>query len=279
MTARSLLPAVFGRLFRHEKIAEDGIIAFLQEQIVRKDAVREALRQIAKAQRLEPTERIFAYIPLYASLEQFICANKLPVVNREFTKDELRRAVCAAVPVTTMSVYFQVLFRDSVQKALILFWIISHALRETYSKLLGSDRLADMFRRTTDGTPLDGVFAGMTLHSDAVSAQQDVEAILPVLQKLITMMYEEIRGGFGNQLADSLIASSVARIRNLYDYDTQLLCFDIVPEAYLQKERISMLSRKDLEEKIALATQKERDHAEKQARLAKELHDQLVLMD
>lgn len=244
------------------EFAEDKLITHLLSFINRTDLIAEQLRKYEQAKTLVDRDREIAYLQIFFSLENFILNNKPLVVKRAFTKESLRNDIVENIHLSRLKESFRLIFVSPSEQSLLLGEIGIKSLADYIQKHLSVTRLKYVVATAVSGTILRSLVVNETSLDfsglDKVSKNFTESNIVHAFRAFFGALLEEISSSLGEKNANLVI-------RSVYDFteasfEPQIVSkfLELVPDGYLDNEKLAHLSRQELESKAATALASEK---------------------
>ncbi len=241
--------------------AEEKLIGYLVSLINRQDLIAEELEGHERVKNIQDaSEQKLAYAKLYFQLEDFLVTNKPLVTKKEFTDAQaVRDDVVAHKLVDALSPPTRLIFSLQNEQAADLFNIALPASVNYIRNNLGEAELASTLRSATEGTILEGVEVegdslgilnarrkiGMASFAEVTFAFKKVHKVL--LEKLTLVFGDKTAAAVAKKMYDSIAGN--------FDQGIVSLFLDVLPEGFLEAQKLLVLSREELEKRVLEATQ------------------------
>lgn len=263
-------PSFFGRFFGYGQVSSsalgdhaDAVILHLKSLVQDERLVVKQLESYAGAKRLPPLERVLAYIPVYFSLEEFIVANKPPLVRDIYTKKGLRESVRKVVPLEQLLPPFRLIFLPENEQLVFLYEIGIQRIAEYAVAYIGLQQISKIVSASTYDTILNAASVdGHGIHLPLPYTRFNhlsSESIVSSFKTLYTALYKEVGKAFGEAKASELIRQTFDFIKKIYEFDLVAQFLRIVPDGLLEIEQLAYLSRGELESRVRERTVELRD--------------------
>ncbi len=254
-----------------QSAAEIKLIDYLVSLINRQDLIADELREREKITGVaDAGKRQLAYAKLYFRLEKFLLANKPLVTKREFAgKQELRADVRQRGLVDGLSAPVKLIFAEETEQAAELYTYAFSEIVAYTRHNLGEAEVTSILAAATQGTLLHGAeLQGNSLAIDTVTSAIGVAPLSEV-----TVAFKKVYRGFLERIA-AILGEKAAVLAAKRAYDALVEHFDqglvslflnVVPEGFLESEKLFALSREELEKRVLEATaalQKEKERVE-----------------
>lgn len=249
----------------------DKIIIFAQSIINRRDLLENVFKKYEHTKNIVGNQRNIAYLQIYLSLENFIINNKPLVVQKKFTKDELRSEIRKKVDTQKLPIVFGLLFLPENEQLLTLYEHGSKNLSHYLVSQLGTQGL----QKIVTSIPQKNEFLTIAFHNDDLDftsmkanlgriTEEDIISFFKALNK---ELYQEIDRLLGTKNATDILVKNYNAIKEMYDYDLISKYLEVMPEGILDKERVAFLTREELEKRAMVAAEEDvrRELAEKSA--------------
>lgn len=266
----------FGWFLKPKRLASsphiDALFSFLRDLVNREDLIEDIWKEYLHVSSLSTDQQDAAYLAAYVKLEEFIVTNKPLVVKQELSRETLRSTIREKQKVGLFPPSLQLLFLPEKERILQFFQLISKELVHQIVGLSGAHRLQEIGGRllkvgNTVVFRLDENGVSYADHPDAVSAGE----IQTALQELYRLLYIEVVAALGQSTALAIIRRSYEQIEKKQSIEMLSDFFAYMPEGVLMSERLSHLSREELEVRIAEATAQEKKKREEAQQMAGEL--------
>ena len=228
--------------------------------INQKELVKDIWEEYQKIEQLAEEQRQPAYVRSFLALEHFILNHIPPVIQNSFTRETLRSAILVAVETKDLPAILRLLFVSKIEQEVLFFEIIAVGLVEIVKNSLGSSRLAEIVFQAAKGTKFQEVVVGKSgidfspiLSQEKIYAIADAE-LFAFLSSLYRTLYKEVEDSFGSKVGLNIAKKSFALFKLTSDPELILRFFDFVPENILFEERVSFISRQELEKRVSERT-------------------------
>ena len=278
---------IFSFLFPHKEPAAgevDRLFATMYGFIDNQSLVASIWQEYLKIKDLPELERDWAYVRTYLNLERFVLANKPPVVRNEFTRESLTSTLSLIINHKNLPPPLRLLFVGEIEQACMLFQLAMTDVSVLVKSSLGQEKLTSIVSTISQGTALERLrvtpegtldFTEALILGKAVSLSE----ILLVLRKVFQALFSEVQNAFGSNVPGETVKKTFKKISNAYTHEIISRFFDFVPEGILPEERVSFLSREELERRIAAGVDSEREKTKEAERLAAELNEKVVELE
>jgi len=245
----------------------DKIMNYIKDLVNREDLIDDLIKKYEQAKHLPLEEQKAAFIPIYIGIEAFIIRNKPLIVKQEFTKEALRESIEKQFDISALEPSFRLLFVPEFQQNILLFEEEAQKLAQYIISSIGLPHLNSAIISLQQAKSKDFIKVdehGLQFNSIEASLQGVSEKDVRLLfQELYEALFSEIKKSVGQNVAEKVITDIFNNIRGTYDYDIISKILDILPEGVLENERIRLLGREELEDKIRSRT-RELDESKKQ---------------
>ncbi|HCI05704.1 MAG: hypothetical protein UX26_C0002G0017 [Parcubacteria group bacterium GW2011_GWC1_45_9] len=233
--------------------------------INQKELVKDIWEEYQKIDQLAEEQRQPAYARNFLALEHFVLNHVPPVVQSSFTRESLRSAILVAVEVKNLPVILRLFFASKIEQEILFFEIISTGLAEIVKNSFGNSRLTELVFQAAKGTKFQELTVGKTgidfsplLTQEKIYSIADAE-LFAFLSSLYQALYKEVEGSFGSKVSLDIAKKSFAFFKLTSDPELILRFFDFVPENILFEERVSFISRQELEKRVSERTKELED--------------------
>ncbi len=242
-------------------IATERLFNCIYGFISQKELVKDIWGEIQKIGQLAEAQRQPAYVRNFLVLENFILNHVPPVVHSKFTRESLRSAILAVVEIKDLSPALRLLFVSKVEQEILFFEIIAVGLIETLENALGGAKLTEVVSQVTRGTKFQslvvvrdpGLDFSALLSPEKISTLTDTE-VFSFLSSLYRAIYHEVESSFGGKIGLEIVKRSFMFFKLTGDPELILRFFDFLPENLLLEERVSFISRQELEKRVSERT-------------------------
>ena len=241
-----------------------NIIDYVISLISRDDLIKTQTEKIFDAEELPIEERENAYFSVYLELEKFMSEHKPPAIEKELTREELRREIRGKINVQNLKHKFKLLFLEEEEqiielfvvlyelffKQIISFWKISDLQKFINENLKGtmSDILEVVVDKETIYFNILGTKLSKLSKSKLKKVIHELSAFFPTLDKKAKELVDEKK-------VEKAIKNAYGLIKEYYG---KLPIFDdfvrVLPEGVLGHERTTSLSPKAAEEVVVYLT-------------------------
>ena len=239
------------------EIAIERLFNCLYGFISQKELVKDVWEECQKIKQLAEVQRQPAYVRNFLILENFILKNVPPIVQSNFTRESLRSAILAVVETKSLPPVLRLLFVSKIEQEILLFQIIAAGIIEVVENSLGGSKLTELVAQAAKGTKFQEVVAGKSgidffplLSQEKNLTLTDAE-LLAFLSFLYQAMYKEVESSFGEKVSLDIVKKSFAFFKLTGDPELILRFFDFIPENILFEERVSFISRQELEKRVS----------------------------
>ena len=219
----------------------DRLIEYTASLVFRNDLIKSHLTRIEAAKVLPPAEMAKEYIKVYSELEKFILEHEPLVVKRKFTQEELRKDIRGKLGILEGGL--DLLLAGDIEQAVKICKIMSESILNQTIAMLGqvtSQRFMDK--------------AGVVEFRTAEF--RDLEQVSSSFQKLLSNFYAAISDTIGKEKTKSLFEVEYKKLQEVYGfipYTIEIL--KALPLGILEEEKIKIISRFELEEKVKERTE------------------------
>jgi signal transduction histidine kinase len=244
----------------------DKIIHYTRSIVVRDDLIEGILQNYQQAQGLDNEKKLGKYIQIYFALEQFITSNKPLVIQRNVTKEQLRKEISSQFNMLDLPESFRVIFLHEKEQLIYLYKKYTQSLAGFIANQTGSNSV----QKIISLVELQPNIIAPTCTSDnlldfsfLVGNLKKVETsdLNTYFKRLALVLFKELENSFGTKTAIDITEKEYATVKELYDYDLISKYLTIAPEGILDRDRIAYMTREELE-KQANAVVEERVHRE-----------------
>lgn len=246
----------------------ERLLGFLFSLFLQQDIIRDELQRFLELQADQTAKnRLVEYVRLYTTVEHTLLSQQPPVVARTLTRDELNKEILNRFPLDLLPEAFGIIFKSSKQQYLYLGQIIITTLANFIIKSGGPARFKAIQDSLPAVHPLRSVQLGehdalVWTATQTLLDQYQEEVLIAAYLEVVTKLYDDIGTHFGYKTALELIESMYDEIKHSYGYSVVSGFLDLLPTHVLEDERLTFLSREELENKITQAKVIERSREE-----------------
>ncbi len=210
----------------------------------------EGLRTARAALADQKTQR---YLKTYYELENFIVTSRVPIVTENITTKVLRQQLLEAIPKERLPLPFQIIFLEGTEQITIAYQLSSQNIFSFTETYMYPQKAQEVLKRVFDKTLLIESISPKEPTIEAFvkrlidTADQDV---FQVFRSLYWEFFVDIRHAFGDSAAVALFKYDYDFLRLAYGVELSKMYLDVLPEGVLEAERLTFLSREELEEEI-----------------------------
>lgn len=239
--------------------AVDLLFSFLLTQFKSTESSRDIFSQYDKVRKLPQDHREQLLILLYFTLEALLIKSKPPITTREFTIKSLRKEIAVQVKLEGLSDYYRLIFLPDSQQAIVLFIL-------DLQNILNNSGVKELPPSVTKETFLEGLgLSPEVLNLNNIAAKMKIIALPEVISNFRALYFnisQALSDRLGESAANSLFKRSYDMVKSTYSFDIVGLYVDVLPRQIFESERLSVLSREELERNVVertreLATAKE----------------------
>lgn len=246
----------------------DEIILYV-EGLIGKDLSPDLIKKVQDAKKLPLDQRERAYIPIYFELE------KLVLKSSSYSKISLRQEIRNKFPLGKTGIRFGLIFLPGRQQNLLLFELAIESFIGYIVSNLGPLHLETIVKSATKGTILEKIVVTKTgLNFENVFKELDSidgNALASVYQKLYDAIQTEVSVSIGQSQTKDIINKVYQFVKANYEYEIVGQFLSNLPENVLSEERLTYLSREELEKLIEDRTKELKVVQERELAKAKEL--------
>jgi PAS domain S-box-containing protein len=216
-------------------------------------------------------ERIFSLVKAYTLFEDAITSHPPPATLKKLSREELRQEIRTTLRIRELPEPLRLLFLEEREQAVTLFDLTTRAFGSYLLANVGLPYLQDIVGRVTKDTRFANAIRleGPETAASALEASHEssLEEITSTYRELFRNLYAETVRLFGERTAHESAENIFRTIRENYDYEITSLFLTIMPEGLFERERLTFLSREELERRAeaAVAERLRREVAEKTA--------------
>jgi PAS domain S-box-containing protein len=265
-----------------EDTVEDKVIIYLTTLVNRTDLIAESLKRYSKSKRKVSDGRINELISIYFSLESFITTHKEPFVKDIKTKAELRNEIKNNFPLDELSESFRVIFLDDKRQAFYIYkYSINFIIKYIFS-VFGAYPTTTLVKSFCPST----IFEGLTIsETDSTLDFTDLDKKLDELEFIdlnqnfkdfYEYLYHEVGEQLGSKNAINIVEKTYDEVKNTYSYEFIYKLLEIVPPGILELEKLSYLSREQLERRVSQAVTGEKTKRQLAESITKEYEQKVA---
>ena len=237
-----------------------------------------------KAKTLSGKAKTEAFIRIYFDIENFLVRQNPPLILVDFKdKYAVRRWVAREFTVIGLPPLFRIIFLPGLEQLANLFCLGITELLSYEFHHVHERHFEDILRSVLSNTPfvlwIDDVGKLNTLLTKEPYKNLDTQQVVNIFKQSYSILYYKLAEELGPQGADTLFQKVVDYIQFVYDYEITAAFLEVVPEQVGSKERMTYLSREDLEQKVLSATEEERDRRKQAEQLSRELDQQIKAIE
>ncbi len=239
----------------------DSLFSYLKRLINREDLAQGIIEQYQKVKFLDKSAQPLAYTKAYILFEDFITSHKPLVVKREFTKDSLRADIAGSQDVNLLPIELALLFFEEKKKLSTFFRENLRPLERYLINTFGTERLKVLTDKINSIVSINLKVSegGLDFFELENSIKNDptvtTGSIVTDFKTIYNAFYFEIREYLGETVALNLYSGVYASIKDTYGFDLLSRFLELMPLEIQEKEKISLLSRKQLEEAVYKRTE------------------------
>lgn len=263
---------------RNIQVAEDErLLDILFGFINRPDLIQPILDNYEAVKHLSLFERRDIYPTLFLGLETFIINNKPPVVKRAFTRETLREFLRGKVLIEKLGKSLALFLLPEKEQSIMFLELGIIEYANPCAKSLGANQFNHIIQTAVRGTfleplvALEGVFA--VERKNALPSTLTQSDIMAGFRKIYTALTHELEVSLGKERVERMVKKIYETLLERYGYEWITLFLEILPDNLLKAERVTMLSRKDLEQKVLSAIQEEKERREHAEKIAEEFRN------
>lgn len=249
-------------------LAVERVIGFLFSCFLDQQPVREPLHRFLELQAGRDTaDRLVEYLGLYTSVERALVSQHPPFVAHQYTRDEVRQLILTRFPLEQFPQSFSVMFLSPKGQYLYLGRMVVGNLSAYLIHAFGSPKL----RLLLDSHPLNHPLRALSVTNEGeldwgvaerLLEQLPEEQIVMAMSETIQKLYTEIVTHLGETTANEVITKLYHPIKHTYDFDVVSRILALLPTTVLEDERLTFLSREELEQRLADSRNAERSREE-----------------
>ncbi len=249
------------------------LFGYLQSLINKKSLISPEINALKKAFELPEEERKWALVQVYYLFESFLVENKPPVVSEDLKKEDLRWRIRQKIDLTKIEENLRIVLLPEREKAVLLYESFVAPLSKYLKTRLGLKKLESVLSENNQSDVFKGIRVSLEssnafdfgeFNKRVVSNEKvAVAEIIATFKKLYNVLYESVKGSFGREISDKIIEDTYFRVKKSYEYDIVSMFLEALPLYVLESERVSYLSREDLERAILERTRELKEEKEK----------------
>ncbi len=255
-----LWPRIQGFSFFHKhpsaipKEEVDILFAYLFSLIVQQENILKEKTTYEETRRLPDPKRTINLLRLYNRLETFLLTNAPPKLKETFTQESLRELIKKNVHIERLDYRFQLIFLTGTEQLFFLFRIALDPLATYIVDTLGVARLQSIIDNVKTEHPLVAqlhvISMGIDYHDLQASLPLDPIELTTQLKALSNALYQELNSSIGQKNALELMRDVFLFVRESYEASIATRFLTILPEGTLEIERLTFLSREELEQQV-----------------------------
>lgn len=239
------------------QIEADKMMQHLFSIVTKPELIREFSVKYQQAQELVEDTREMRYIPLYFELEEFITKSKPPVITKEYTQKSLREELKTVVNLSSIGEGLRVILSSEEE---LYFYVFKLGIRDLASYIslhLGSAKLLSIMTDLTKGTPFEKIRVTESgLDFSQVNHKMSLKDLSASFKSLYKAFYLTFVDIFGEQTAIEVLTNTFIFIKISYGNRMALNFLYTLPDGVLEKERLSLSSKEELERMVEERTKK-----------------------
>lgn len=257
--------------------ASKRLFVFLSSQINKKDLIKELIVRAEHAEKESPDARGQSFASIYLAFEHVLVTNKPDTIKREYSKDELRDAVCHHVDIHTLPLPLALVFFDPKERTVGFFVHLMKIFSRTLGEAIGYKVMVDKFIMQLSLADL----RMFHWHNDTIVYElpPDLprdEELKKKLRDVFGIIIEDAIGIMGKAQGEIVLRSMFHEVEATYNEEMLPIFFDMIPPQYLSVERLSYLSREELANRVQMATQAETQKRMEAEELSTRLKEQVI---
>lgn len=205
------------------------------------------------ARKIVQEQKTIRYIKTYYELETFIVTSRTPIITENITTEVLRQKLLDEVYKERLPLTFQVIFATDTEQLTLLYWLAAKNLFSFVQTYMSHGRAEAILNR---------VYAKALLVTSVPPKDQSLDAFVQRLRdnqdedmfqafrSLYWEFYIEIRHAFGDGVTVALARRDYEFFVLAYGIDLGKKFLDILPEGVLEAERVTFMSREELEKEV-----------------------------
>lgn len=266
--------------------ATDGeierVLAFTISLIVRQDLIVELINEFNISSTLDKENRVQKLIQVYLKLEDFILKNKPLVVKKEYTRETLHEEIRQYVDLQRLPEKFKLIFLPEKEQLFTLFSLYTKELTDYITAQIGQNEVSKVLATIFPGTSFTGFSTtdgqAISIIHQKLSVQKNDE-IAHTFKQMNTLLYKHIADSFGFNTAFELTEKNYNGIKNTYGYYLISQYLQAVPDGVLDQERVTFMTREELEKQAMMVTKEEVLRREMAEKLASNLRQENTIIE
>ena len=193
------------------------------------------------------------YIKTYYELESFIVSSRTPVVTENTTTETLREQLLEEIFKERLPLPIQVIFADDTEQLVLIYLLAAQNLFSFVQTYMYDGKAEEILTRVFDKALLVESIALEEQTLDAFAKRlvdNPDEDVFQAFRSLYWEFFAEIRHAFGDGAAVALSRRDYEFFTAAYGAELGKRFLDILPEGVLEMERLTFMSREELERKI-----------------------------
>jgi signal transduction histidine kinase len=234
------------------KIVEDLFVSLMSYVNVMEQLYpyEEGLRS---ARGIPGDQKTIRYLKTYFELENFIVTSRTPIITENITTDVLRQQLLAERYIERLPLPFQVVFLTDTEQLLALYSMAAKNLLSFVETYMSRGIGAVILQRVYDKALL---VTSVPKHEQTLEAlvqrlrDNHDEDLFQTFRSLYWAFYVEIRHAFGDAVTIALARRDYEFFVMAYGIELGKKFLDILPEGVLEAERVTFMSREELENEV-----------------------------
>lgn len=277
------ISALFGSKTTENSSSEmEKILIHTINLIVRQDLVIDLIEKFNKIKASNDSLKTQNYIQIYLTLEDFIVKNKPLVIKQEYTKESLHEEIRKSSNLDLLPDEFKLIFLPEKEQLFTLFCIYTKVLTDYITEQMGKNEVSNSLSQIFPGTfftgfsTTDGQLISI-IHQKITSIT--AEQLTETFKQINSVLYKHIADSFGENTALELTDKNYKVIKELYGYYLIAQYLKAVPDGILDRERVTFMTREELEKQAMTATKEEQLRREMAEKLASNLRQENSIIE
>lgn len=260
----------------------ENIVVYVINIIVRQDLIINLIDEFNNNRPYDKAEKNQKLIQIYLSLEDFIIKNKPLVVKQEYTRESLHEEIRRNFDISRIPDNFRLVFLPEKEQLFTLYCLYTKVLTDYITEQIGKEEVNNVISKVypgtffTDFSTNDGQLISIIYQKIATANTLELAQIF---NKINTELYKKIAESFGENTAFDITEKSYNNIKDTYGYYLISQYLQVVPDGVLDRERVTFMTRDELEKQAMNATKEEKLRREMAEKLANNLKQENTIIE